>query len=69
MKEERHFKEKIALIEKELATITESLEEIHTAMKDLEDIGLELKGLKLFMGRAHPEFKTQFLEIMQKIKG
>ena len=68
MKEEKYLKEKIALIEKELATLTERLEEINAALKDREDLRREVKGLKLFLGRVHPEFKGQFPEIMQKIK-
>ncbi|MCL4476821.1 MAG: hypothetical protein M1508_11440 [Nitrospirae bacterium] len=69
MKEEKHLKEKTALIEKELATITESLEGLSAALKDVEELKLEIKGLKLFLGRVHPEFKNQYLEIMKKIKG
>ncbi len=69
MKEEKDLKEKTALIEKELATVTESLERLCTALKDVEELKLEIKGLKLFLGRMHPEFKNQYLEIMRKIKG
>ncbi len=68
MKEEKSLKEKMALLEKELATVTDKLDKTSAALKELEDIKLELKGLKLFMGRAHPEFKTQFLEAMRKLK-
>jgi hypothetical protein len=68
MKEEKSLKEKIALLEKELATVTDELDKTRAGLKDLEDIKLELKGLKLFMGRVHPEFKAQFLEVMRKIK-
>lgn len=66
MKEERILKERLDLLEKELMTLTEKLEEINAALKDIEDLKLEIKGLKLFLGRAHPEFKGQFPEIMQK---
>jgi hypothetical protein len=69
MKEEKHLKEKTVLIEKELATITESLERLGAALKDVEELKLEIKGLKLFLGRIHPDFKNQYLEIMKKIKG
>lgn len=67
MKEERILKEKFDLIEKELTTLIEKLEEISAALKGIEDLKLEIKGLKLFIGRTHPEFKSQFPEIMQKI--
>ncbi len=69
MKEEKDLKEKTALIEKELVTVAESLERLCAAMKDMEELKLEIKGLKLFLGRMHPEFKSQYLEIMKKIKG
>ncbi|MFH0933191.1 MAG: hypothetical protein V1832_02595 [Nitrospirota bacterium] len=67
MKEERISKEKINLIEKELVTLTEKLEEMGASLEEIEDIKLELKGLKLFLGRAYPDFKSKFPEIMKKI--
>ncbi len=69
MREEKVLQEKIALVEKELATVTECLERIDAALKDIKDLRLEIKGLKLFLGRKHPEFKTQYPEIMKKLKG
>jgi len=69
MKEEKYLKERIALIERELATLTERLEGLEGSLKEVEDIRLEIKGIKLFLGRVHPDFKNQFPEIMQKIKG
>jgi len=44
MNQEKHFKEKFALIEKELATITELADELSAALKDVEDLKIELKG-------------------------
>ena len=67
MKEERIVKDRINLLEKELATLTEKLEEMDTSLKETEDLKLEIKGLKLFLGRAYPEFKSKFPEIMKKI--
>ncbi len=54
MKEERYLKCK-NLLEKELVTVTEKLDVLNTALKDLEDIELELRGIKLFMFRTYPE--------------
>jgi hypothetical protein len=68
MNQEKHFKEKFALIEKELATITELGDELSAALKDVEDLKIQLKGLKVFLGRMHPEFKGQFPEILRKVK-
>ena len=67
MKEERASKERINLLEKELATLTEKLEETSDSLKEIEDLKLEIKGLKLFLGRTYPEFKSKFPEIMKKI--
>lgn len=68
MKEEKSLKDKIALLEKELVTITEKLDVMDTALKDLEDIKLELRGIKLFIGRMHPDLKADFPGIVRKIK-
>jgi hypothetical protein len=43
------------------------LEEISDSLKEIEDLKLEIKGLKVFLGRAYPEFKSKFPEIMKKI--
>jgi len=67
VKEERASKESINLLEKELATLTEKLEETSASLKEIEDLKLEIKGLKLFLGRTYPEFKSKFPEIMKKI--
>ena len=67
MKEERASKERINLLEKELATLTDKLEETSASLKEMEDLKLEIKGLKLFLGRTYPEFKSKFPEIMKKI--
>ncbi len=68
MKDEKSLTDKIALLEKELVTVTEKLDVTNAMLKDLQDIKLELKGIKLFLGRVHPEFKSNFPEIVRKIK-
>ena len=67
MKEEIIMEEKIKLLERELVTLTEKLEAVNTALKEIEDLKNEIKGLKVFIGRAYPEFKSKFPEIMQKV--
>jgi hypothetical protein len=67
LKEERALRERVNLLEKELVMLTEKLEEMRASLKEIEDLKLEIKGLKLFLGRAYPEFKSQFPEIMKKI--
>ena len=67
MKEEKALREKFNLLERELETLTERIEEMNVPLKEIEDLKLELKGLKLFLGRIYPEFKNEFPEIMKKI--
>ncbi|MBM4140019.1 MAG: hypothetical protein FJ242_00765 [Nitrospira sp.] len=67
MKEERILNEKIKLLEKELAILTEKIEKMGALLKETEDLKRQIDGLKLFFVRVHPEFKTQFPEIMKKI--
>ena len=67
MKEEIILEEKIKLLERELVTLTEKLEAVNTALKEIGDLKNEIKGLKVFIGRAYPEFKSKFPEIMQKV--
>ncbi len=66
-KEEIIIEERISLIEKELNTLTGKVDEVCGVLKELEDIKLEIKGLKLFLGRECPEFKGQFPEIVKKV--
>lgn len=62
------MKEKSTLIERELETLTHKVERILAAQKEIEELKLEIRGLKVFLGRISPEFKSQFPEIMKKIK-
>jgi len=63
------IKERLGLIEKELASLTDKLDEIDYLKRSVKDIQAELKGFKLFLTRVHPEFKKQFPEIIKKVKG
>ena len=67
LKEEIILKDKIKLLEKEIGTLTDKLEETLKSLKEFEDLKHEIKGMKLFLGRIHPEFKTKYPEIMQKV--
>lgn len=67
MKEERILNEKIRLLEKELATLTEKVEGMSVLLNEIKDLKRQIDGLKLFLARVHPEFKSQFPEIMKKI--
>ncbi len=67
LKEEIIMQDKIKLLEKEIGTLTDKLDKINKDLKENDDLKNEIKGLKLFLGRTHAEFKTQFPEIMQKV--
>jgi argonaute-like protein implicated in RNA metabolism and viral defense len=67
LKQEIILKERIDLLEKELTTLTEKLEDMSAALTELDDLKNEIKGLKLFIGREYPEFKDKFPQIMKKI--
>jgi len=67
VKEERILNEKIKLLEKELATLTEKIEKMGALLKETGDLKRQIDGIKLFLVRMHPEFKSQFPEIMKKI--
>ncbi len=67
MQKEKLSEENLHIIRQELITVTEKLEDFCSVEKDIQDLKLELKGLKLFLGRVHPEFKEQFPNIMKKM--
>ena len=67
MKEEIILHEKIKLLERELVTLTEKVESMMRPLKEIKDLKDEIKGLKLFIGRVHPELKSELPELMQKI--
>lgn len=69
MKEEKYLKERISLLEKEISTLTEKFDGLSPVLKELEELKQEIKGIKLFLGRVHPDFKNQFPDIVKKLKG
>ena len=68
MKEEIALKEKINLVEKEVATLADKLVEFERLSADMEDVKAELKALKLFLGRQFPDFKKEFPELIEKVR-
>ena len=66
MKKDKIPEESSHILEQELITITDKLEELRNITKDIQDLKLELRGLKLFLGKVHPEFNKQFPVIMKK---
>ncbi len=68
MKEERELIEKIKLLEKEIQTLVSEVQRLDAALSEVKDVELELKGIKVFLGRKHPELKDQLPEIVRKLK-
>jgi hypothetical protein len=58
---------RVKLLEKELMTLTDKLDSINKKLQEIEELEKEIKGLKLFLGRLHPEFKKKFPEVMEKV--
>lgn len=67
MKDIIALQEKAALVEKELKTLTDKVTKLEKALSEISDLKLEIKGLKVFMGRVHPDFKTQLPDILKKL--
>lgn len=69
MKEIIVLQDKLTLIEQEITTLTEKLNSLEGSVRDLRDLDVEIKALKVFLGRVHPDFKSQFPEIAKKLSG
>lgn len=67
LKEETALKEKIKLLDREMITLTDKLDALSKTLKDMEDIKKEIKAIKLFLGRVHPELKSELPEITKKL--
>lgn len=68
MKEERALQEGIRLLEKEIQTLTSELQRIRRAVSRLEDLEVEIKSIKIYLGRVYPDFKKELPEIIRRIK-
>ncbi len=68
MKEEIILKENIKLLEKEIETITERLGRLEKEVRELRELALEVKALKLYLSKTDPKFKEQYPEIIKKVK-
>ena len=68
MKEERALSERINLLEQEMQTLVSEIQKLGSVMSEIEDLKFELKGIKVFLGRVHPDFKNQLPEIVRKLK-
>ncbi len=61
--------ERVRILEKAVANLADTLKKRDSELEgDLRDIVKEFKALKVFLARAMPEFKKEFLEIERKVK-
>lgn len=67
MKDILALKEKLSLVEQELKTLTDKVTKLQGNLKEIDDLKSEIKGLKVFLGRVYPEFKSQFPDILKKL--
>ncbi len=51
MKEELILTGRINMIEKELQSLTDKIEKMCNGMREIEDLKMEIKGLKIYPGR------------------
>lgn len=61
------LQERLTLVEQELKTLTEKVGKLEAANREMADLHKELKALKVFLGRVHPELKSQLPEIIKKV--
>ncbi|MBZ0157278.1 MAG: hypothetical protein K8I29_13840 [Alphaproteobacteria bacterium] len=61
------LQDRLGLVEQELKTLADKVIKLETSLKEMDDLKLELKALKIFLGRMHPDFKIQFPEILAKM--
>jgi hypothetical protein len=65
--EEKALNDRLRLIEKELATLSEAFDRVESRVKELEDLKDEIKAMKICLGKHQPWFKEEFLSAMEKI--
>jgi argonaute-like protein implicated in RNA metabolism and viral defense len=68
MKDIIALKERLSLMDQELKTLADKVIRLERRLKEVDDLNLEVKGLKVFLGRIYPEFKTQFPDIIKKLQ-
>lgn len=67
IRKEPAIRERLNLLDREMATLAERIDEISAMLKEIEELKTEVRGLKIFLAREFPDFKTGFPEIIKKI--
>jgi len=68
VKEDKALHDRLKLLEMEISTVAGEAEKVVKLFEEIAEIKKELGALKLFIGRRHPEFKKEFLDIVSKLK-
>lgn len=68
IKDELILRDKLDLLEKELAAAADRIEELAKKLGEVEDLKTEIKALKLYLGRVYPDFKKDFPPILKKLR-
>jgi hypothetical protein len=63
------LEERVNHLERGLRLLGDDLEGAKRLKQEIEDIKAEIKALKIFLGRINPDFKSQYPEIVKKLKG
>jgi predicted nuclease with TOPRIM domain len=67
MIEEKALNDRLKLIEKELATLSDEFDKVEAKVKELEDLKDEIRALKVYLGKLQPGFKDEFLSALKKV--
>ena len=67
MREEKVLNERLKLIGKELATLSEAFERVDKSLSEFQDMQEEFRALKVCLGKLQPEFGKEFLSAMKKV--
>jgi len=62
------LQEEISLMKQEIKNLADKSSTMEASLREMDDLKLELKALKIFLGRAYPDFKTDLPQILAKLK-
>jgi hypothetical protein len=64
---DKSYEEKLKLLEQEMSTITEGLDRTGAALREVEDLKMEIRALKVFLEKHHPEILRELPGIIRKL--
>ncbi|MEW6115288.1 MAG: hypothetical protein AB1553_00095 [Nitrospirota bacterium] len=63
------LQDRVNLLEQELKTLGDKVSNLERSLEEMDDLRLEMKALKVYLGRVDPDFKVEFPEVLLKVKG